>query len=219
MKTLKNLFLSGVLIAAFGCQQSTDTPVKIITANDSVSYSYGVVVAESLKEIKDINSDMVAAAVKEVMLEKEQLDMNTCKQIITKERSKANLSLKKGQLAFLEENKNKEGVITTESGLQYQIIVEGNGKKPAPTSKVTVHYTGTFIDGKKFDSSVDRGEPITFGLNQVIKGWTEGVQLCKTGGKIRLFIPYNLAYGEQGRPGAIPPFSTLLFDIELISFE
>jgi FKBP-type peptidyl-prolyl cis-trans isomerase len=216
---LKNLLLSGILIAAFGCQQGTDKPAKLSIANDSLSYSYGIAMAESLKGIKGLNPEIVAAAVKEAMLEKGQFDMNTSKKIITKERAKANESLKKDQLAFLEENKNKEGVITTESGLQYQIIVEGNGANPTPTSKVTVHYTGTFIDGKKFDSSVDRGEPITFALNQVIKGWTEGVQLCKTGGKIRLFIPYYLAYGEQGRQGAIPPFSTLLFDIELISFE
>lgn len=116
--------------------------------------------------------------------------------------------------AFLAENATKEGIIVTESGLQYEVISMGTGAKPAATDKVKVHYHGTFIDGEVFDSSVERGEPIEFGLNQVIKGWTEGVQLMPVGSKFRFYIPYNLAYGEQGR-GGIPPYATLIFDIEL----
>ncbi len=116
--------------------------------------------------------------------------------------------------AFLAENAQREGIIVTESGLQYEVISMGTGAKPAATDKVKVHYHGTFINGEVFDSSVERGEPIEFGLNQVIRGWTEGVQLMPVGSKFRFYIPYNLAYGEQGR-GGIPPYATLIFDIEL----
>jgi FKBP-type peptidyl-prolyl cis-trans isomerase len=115
--------------------------------------------------------------------------------------------------AFLEENAKKEGVVTTESGLQYKMIEDGSGRTPAPTDKVTVHYTGTLIDGTEFDSSHKRGKPATFGLNAVIKGWTEGLQLMKEGGKAQLFIPPELAYGDRGRLA----HRTLIFDVELIS--
>lgn len=107
----------------------------------------------------------------------------------------------------------------TPSGLRYQVITEGTGAKPTATSNVKVHYTGSFLDGKVFDSSVQRGEPISFGLNQVIPGWTEGVQLMKEGAKYKFYIPYNLAYGEQGYPGAIPPKSDLIFEVELIKIN
>jgi len=120
---------------------------------------------------------------------------------------------------FLEENKKNPEVKETASGLQYMVLQEGNGEHPTATSKVTVHYTGKLLDGTVFDSSVDRGEPITFGLNQVIRGWTEGLQLMTPGSKYRLFIPYNLAYGENGAGGMIPGGATLIFDVELISFE
>ena len=116
---------------------------------------------------------------------------------------------------FLEENKLKEGIIVTESGLQYEVLKMGKGKKPAATDKVKVHYHGTLIDGKVFDSSVERGEPIVFGLNQVIKGWTEGVQLMPLGSKFRFYIPQELGYGAQAA-GDIPPYSTLIFEVELI---
>jgi FKBP-type peptidyl-prolyl cis-trans isomerase FklB len=114
---------------------------------------------------------------------------------------------------FMEENAKKEGVVTTESGLQYKIVTEGTGKTPGPTDKVTVNYRGTLIDGKEFDSSYKRGKPATFGLNAVIKGWSEGLQLMKEGGKAQLFIPPNLAYGDRGPLG----HRTLIFDVELIS--
>ncbi len=118
--------------------------------------------------------------------------------------------------AFLKLNKEKSGIKTTDSGLQYKVLLEGTGKSPNATDRVTVHYEGTLIDGTKFDSSYDRGEPIDFGLNQVIPGWTEGVQLMKEGAKYKFFIPSELAYGPQGSPGAIPPNAALIFTVELI---
>jgi FKBP-type peptidyl-prolyl cis-trans isomerase FklB len=119
---------------------------------------------------------------------------------------------------FLAENALKEGVTTTESGLQYEVIKMGKGKKPAATDRVKVHYHGTLTDGTVFDSSVDRGEPTSFGLNQVIKGWTEGLQLMPVGSKFRFYIPQELGYGAQAA-GSIPPYSTLIFEVELLGIE
>ncbi|MBQ4390877.1 MAG: FKBP-type peptidyl-prolyl cis-trans isomerase [Paludibacteraceae bacterium] len=119
---------------------------------------------------------------------------------------------------FLAENKLKDGVIETESGLQYEVIKMGKGAKPSATDRVKVHYHGTLIDGTVFDSSVERGEPIVFGLNQVIAGWTEGVQLMPVGSKFRFFIPQELAYGAR-EAGSIPPYSTLIFEVELLGIE
>ena len=122
-------------------------------------------------------------------------------------------------IAFLEQNKTAKGVITTASGLQYKVLQAGAGSQhPEPTDKVRVHYHGTFIDGRVFDSSVERGQPIDFKLNQVIKGWTEGLQLMVIGEKTRFFIPSSLAYGERGA-GPIPPGSTLIFDVELLGIN
>ena len=117
------------------------------------------------------------------------------------------------------ENAKKDNIVVLPSGLQYEVIREGNGKKPSATSKVKCHYEGTLIDGTKFDSSYDRGEPATFGLNQVIAGWTEGLQLMSEGAKYRFFIPYNLGYGERGAGASIPPYAALVFDVELIEVQ
>jgi FKBP-type peptidyl-prolyl cis-trans isomerase FklB len=120
---------------------------------------------------------------------------------------------------FLAENAKQPDVQTTSSGLQYRIVREGTGKSPQATDTVEVHYRGTFINGKTFDSSYDRGETIEFPLNGVIRGWTEGLQLMKEGGEARLFIPYQLGYGERGAGGAIPPYAALIFDVELIKVK
>jgi FKBP-type peptidyl-prolyl cis-trans isomerase len=120
---------------------------------------------------------------------------------------------------FLAGNKGKDGVKTTASGLQYKVLKEGTGPRPQPTSQVTVHYKGTLLDGKQFDSSYDRREPATFPLNRVIPGWTEGVQLMTVGSKYQFWIPSDLAYGPQGSPPTIPPNSTLVFEVELLSFK
>jgi FKBP-type peptidyl-prolyl cis-trans isomerase FklB len=118
--------------------------------------------------------------------------------------------------AYLADNAKKEGIITTASGLQYKVLKEGNGKSPKATDKVRCHYEGMLVDGTLFDSSIQRGEPAVFGLNQVISGWTEGLQLMKEGGKYRFFIPYQLGYGERGAEASIPPYAALIFDVELI---
>ena len=129
---------------------------------------------------------------------------------------KGEANLEEGR-KFLENNAKEEGVQQTDSGLQYKVIKEGEGAKPAATDKVTTHYHGTYITGDVFDSSYQRGQPATFGLNQVIPGWTEGLQLMSVGAKYRFFIPSKLAYGENGANGAIEPNATLIFDVELIS--
>jgi FKBP-type peptidyl-prolyl cis-trans isomerase len=120
---------------------------------------------------------------------------------------------------FLEDNAKNEGVKTTASGLQYKVLDEGYGTKPKANHTVTVHYRGTLIDGTEFDSSYKRGEPISFALNRVIAGWTEGLQLMKTGAKYEFYIPYNLAYGERGAGGVIPPYATLIFEVELLEVK
>jgi FKBP-type peptidyl-prolyl cis-trans isomerase FklB len=132
--------------------------------------------------------------------------------------NKAKMAAKEGEI-FLAENAKKEGVTITPSGLQFEVMTAAEGAKPLATDQVTVHYTGTTIDGKIFDSSVQRGQPATFGLNQVIAGWTEGVQLMSVGEKYRFFIPYNLAYGEKGAGADIAPYSALIFEVELIKIN
>lgn len=117
---------------------------------------------------------------------------------------------------FLESNKKNDGVKVTATGLQYKVLAQGSGKTPTPTDRVTVHYTGKLTDGTIFDSSIRRGQPATFRVNQVIPGWTEALQMMKEGDKWTLYIPYSLGYGERGDPPQIPPFSTLIFDVELL---
>ncbi|MBN8617838.1 MAG: FKBP-type peptidyl-prolyl cis-trans isomerase [Anaerolineae bacterium] len=127
--------------------------------------------------------------------------------------------MKEAGQKFLEANASKEGVQTTASGLQYKVLVAGSGPRPTASDTVSVHYRGTFIDGKTFDSSYDRGQPISFPLNRVIRGWTEGVQLMPVGSTYEFYIPYQLAYGENGAGGVIPPFATLIFQVELLGIE
>lgn len=213
MKLLKTLIIIGTVFSFVACQQmGSNKPAKLSTMEDSVSYSYGVVMAERLKEVKDLDAELVAAAVIETLNDQAQFDGRTGNDVIGR-------GMAAEQMAFLEENETKEGVLTTESGLQYKVIEEGSGNTPEATSEVTVHYTGKLIDGSVFDSSVERGEPISFPLNRVIRGWTEGLQLMKEGGKMELYIPYSLAYGPQGRPPVIPPYATLIFEVELISIK
>lgn len=135
------------------------------------------------------------------------------------EKEAAMENFKNAQFSWLDDNATKDGVSTTESGLQYKVLTEGEGKIPSATSQVTVHYEGKLITGDIFDSSYKRGETIQFGLNQVIPGWTEGLQLMKEGATYELYIPYSIGYGERGSGGSIPPFATLIFKVELISVD
>lgn len=197
---------------------------------DKLSYALGLGIGQQLKSVdaRDIIIDDFAQAIKDVLNDKELAVTNReAQQIVTKyfqeKEEKMNAEkAKKGKVAreageaFLKENSSKEGVITTKSGLQYKVLQEGNGKSPKATDSVRCHYEGMLIDGTLFDSSLQRGEPATFPLNGVIAGWTEGLQLMKEGAKYRFFIPYLLGYGANGAGNSIPPYSTLIFDVELI---
>lgn len=199
---------------------------------DKVSYALGIGIGRQLSQMgaADLNIDDFALAIKDVIAGDLKLGDAEAQQIVQEffakqeEKQKAEAA-EKGKAAkqdgekFLAENGKKEGVITTASGLQYQVLREGNGQSPKATDTVECHYEGTLIDGTKFDSSYDRGQTATFPLNQVIAGWTEGLQLMKEGGKYRFFIPYELGYGERGAGASIPPFSTLVFDVELVSVK
>lgn len=199
---------------------------------DKVSYALGIGIGRQLSQMgaADLNIDDFAQAIKDVIAGDLKLSEAEAQQIVQEffakqeEKQKAEAA-EKGKAAkqdgekFLAENGKKEGVITTASGLQYQVLREGNGQSPKATDTVECHYEGTLIDGTKFDSSYDRGQTATFPLNQVIAGWTEGLQLMKEGGKYRFFIPYELGYGERGAGASIPPFSTLVFDVELVSVK
>lgn len=143
------------------------------------------------------------------------LFVQACEQPISNEKLK---ELKAEGAAYLTENKKREGVLVTESGLQYEILVPAEGIKPKASDTVEVHYRGTLINGEEFDSSYKRGNTISFPLNRVIKGWTEGVQLMNAGSKFRFAIPYDLAYGQRGK-GDIPPYATLIFEIELVAIK
>lgn len=190
---------------------------------DKLSYALGMSMASNLMNsgLKNIDVDSFVKAFTEIMDNKTpSMSPQEANQILqdyfTKQQDEMlNKNLEAGK-AFLEENKKKEGVIALPSGLQYEILNEGDGDIPKATDKVKCHYHGTLLDGTVFDSSVQRGQPAVFGVNQVIKGWVEALQLMSVGSKWRLFIPSNLAYGEQGAGGSIEPNSTLIFDVELL---
>ncbi len=190
---------------------------------DSMSYAFGFNISQDLKArgFKSLNYDLVAKAMSDGFHGKDSLlTKDQCQKIIVRALANANRDKYAPVLAegkkFLEENKKKPGVITLPSGLQYEVIRAGTGDKPKATDEVTVNYEGTLISGKKFDSSYDRKQEAKFSLNGVIPGWTEGVQLMPVGSKYHFVIPYQLAYGERGAGQDIPPYSVLIFDIELI---
>lgn len=208
------------------------------TSMDSVSYAIGMDIARSLKNpsLTNLNLDLVAKAVRDSKDEKYALTQeqyqNTLSNFSQQMRSSQEAEQAKTQAEnakkyepnrlagekFLAENKTKDSVVTTSSGLEYKILKQGAGAKPTLSDKVKTHYHGTLIDGTVFDSSVERGEPISFPLNGVIQGWQEGLQLMPVGSKFRFYIPYQLAYGERAA-GQISPYSALVFDVELLEIE
>lgn len=193
---------------------------------DKISYAIGLSMGQNLmgSGVTKMEYADLAEGIKDV-LEKNQpkISYQEAQQVLGKffqelEEKIAGEAKAAGE-KFLEENKQREGVKVTASGLQYEVIEATLGQKPKATDKVKVHYEGTLIDGTVFDSSYQRGEPITFGLNQVIAGWTEGLQLMSIGSKYKLYIPYNLGYGAQGAGASIPPYAALIFTVELLGIE
>ena len=196
---------------------------------DNVSYALGLGIGRQLAQMgaSDLNIDEFAAAIKDVLagnpLKVSNKDAQTIVENYFKkkeekmmaERSAQGKVAKEAGEQYLAANAKNEGVVTLPSGLQYTVLREGNGKKPKATDQVVCHYEGFLVDGTVFDSSYQRGEPATFALNQVITGWTEGLQLMQEGAKYRFFIPWRLGYGESGAGTLIPPYSALIFDVEL----
>ncbi|SFD13173.1 FKBP-type peptidyl-prolyl cis-trans isomerase [Algibacter pectinivorans] len=233
MKIMKVLSLLAVIILVASCNQNGATQKALTTEIDSVSYAIGMDVAKNVKaSFDEFDGDLFMQGFNNVSDSTNiLLDEAKAQQVVRayfqkKQQADAAKLKEEGEKnkiegeKFLAENKTKDGVVTTESGLQYIVLKEGTGAKPTTASKVKVHYHGTLIDGTVFDSSVDRGEPTEFGVTQVIKGWTEGLQLMKEGAKYKFFIPSNIAYGANPRPGGpIKPNSTLIFDVELLEVK
>ena len=190
---------------------------------DKISYALGLGIGQQIKSMNIENfsiedftksiSDVIEG--KETAFSSREAQMMLQEYFTRKQKGEAQAHIAEGK-AYLDANAKRQGVVVTKSGLQYEVLQEGKGKSPKATDTVRCHYEGRLLDGTVFDSSYKRGEPADFGLNQVIPGWTEGVQLMKEGAKFRFTIPYLLAYGEQGAGASIPPFSTLIFDVELI---
>ena len=199
---------------------------KLKTEIDSVSYCIGVNIGENLKnQFSDIDIKDFMNGINDVLSDESEPKISNAEaqkilqEYFSKQQElKSKKAIEEGE-NFLAENGKKKGVTTLESGLQYEVITKGEGAKPTLNDQVTTHYHGTLIDGTVFDSSVERGQPATFPVSGVIKGWTEALQLMSVGSKWKLFVPYNLAYGERGAGANIGPFTTLIFEVELISIN
>lgn len=232
MKTLYVL-LAGLVFFSFACSNKDSKTadsgdVKLTTTMDSLSYIIGNNLGKNfMQDSLDISNEAFIKGMEDAKMSKsiltdsiknkvmKEFSEAKQKQEATKMQAQSSKNLADGQ-KFLDANKSKEGIKVTASGLQYKIIAPGSAKKPSLTDVVTVHYKGTFIDEKVFDSSFERGQPVTFSLNEIIPGWREGIQLIGEGGKIMLYIPSNLAYGENSPGNIIPPNSVLIFEVELI---
>ena len=222
------LIVTGLVITFSSCGQkeTKETNYTLKSEIDSVSYAIGISIGENFKKQDlTISQDAFFKAMKDVYsngefaINKQDGDKLVQNYFQKQQQSKFTGNIEAGK-KFLEESAKKEGVTSLPSGLLYEVLTKGTGKEhPGPTSKVTTHYHGTLTDGTVFDSSVDRGQPATFGVNQVIKGWTEILQLMVPGDKWKVYIPYNLAYGERGSGQQIGPYSALVFEIELISIS
>jgi FKBP-type peptidyl-prolyl cis-trans isomerase len=223
------LAIGALALACVSCGGEAPRKTTLESEIENVSYAYGMDVASVLKRAPiEFDTDVFMQGFKDAYLDGELLMTETEKMQILQDfmmqmreeqmamsEAESETNMSDGQ-AFLDENKTKEGVMTTASGLQYMVLEQGSGPRPSATSKVKVHYEGKFINGEKFDSSLDRGVPAEFPLNAVIGGWTEGLQLMPVGSKYRLFVPSELAYGERGMPPTIGPNATLIFEVELL---
>ncbi len=220
----KQIALPAMVLTLVACdqQQSEKASQMVETDEDRYSYGLGMVIGERvLKQYENLNYDLLLQGMQDqhqgaetqITLQEAGDALNAYLEKAFAEQSVANKA--RGE-EYLKANAEKEGVKVTDSGLQYSVITEGDGPRPSATDEVTVHYRGTLIDGTEFDSSYSRGAPTSFELNQVIPGWTEGVQLMSVGSKYRFVIPYDLAYGERGAGGAIGPFEALIFEVELL---
>ena len=208
--------------------QQADEDKKAALGNhaDSVAYAFGASVARDLKRtgLEGINAKVLAQAVADIFDGKaspfdEEQERQLIMTTITAAREKMDSRMIEEANAFMDRNGSRPGIVTTASGLQYEVVREGAGERPALEDTVTVHYKGQLTDGKVFDSSYDRGEPTTFPLGRVIQGWQEGLRLMPAGAHYRIYVPYRLGYGERGAGQDIPPYSPLIFDVELISVQ
>jgi len=229
---MKSVWMAVLAVLVIAGSVVGEEPVSLKSQKDKISYIIGLDIGNNLKrQSADVDLDILLRGMKDslsgtkpVLSENEIREVTTAfKQEMTKKQAEETKKLaeknKKEGEAFLEENKKKEGVKTLPSGLQYKVITEGSGRSPKESDTVTVNYKGTFVDGTEFDSSYKRGEPATFPVNGVIKGWVEALPLMKEGAKWQLFIPPGLAYGETGAGNAIGPNATLIFEVELISIK
>jgi FKBP-type peptidyl-prolyl cis-trans isomerase FklB len=231
VKTMKKglIILGAGMLLTSSAMAQAPTQTKITNKVDSISYLVGLNIGASiLKDFNEANVAVLMSAIQDVMNGNPPKVNDQGNTIVNNYfQSKAQATAEKQNAEskaegekFMADNKKKPTVKVTASGLQYEVITEGTGEKPTATSKVKVHYHGTTPDGRVFDSSVERGEPIEFGLNQVIKGWTEGLQLMKMGGKYKFYIPQELAYGANPQPGSIiEPFMPLVFEVELLGIS
>lgn len=224
MKPLRRIITSAMAAAilcsaAARAEEAPKSTVQLPDDKAKISYAIGMILGRQIKDNGfEIDPQVFLAAVEDVMAGREPaLTMQEGREVMTQAQLKKAEVAKAAGEKFLEENAKKDGVNVTASGLQYKVLREGSGTPPGATDEVTVHYQGTLTDGTKFDSSYDRGEPATFALNQVIPGWTEGLQLMKPGAKYELYIPAALGYGEGGMPPRIPPNSVLVFQVELLN--
>jgi len=234
MKKISIIIVSAIAsIAMVSCNSNENAKVELKDFNDSLSYAIGMRLYDMYAG-DNLNSETDSSMVMKGFADKiNGVEIMTAEQEEStimaffaqkqeeqqKEQAKQFEDIKAEGENFLAENAKRSEVKTTESGLQYEVITEGKGNKPAATDVVKVHYKGTLIDGTTFDSSYDRGEPAEFPLNQVIPGWTEGLQLMSVGSKYKLYIPYQLGYGERGAGGQIKPYSALIFEVELLEIK
>jgi FKBP-type peptidyl-prolyl cis-trans isomerase len=232
LKQIAAIVVVALTVSILSCGMVLAQDEQLKTDSDKLSYVLGMDIGAFLKEVpQEVDFDIFMRGLKDVYkgentLLSEEEALNIKQDFIKEMQLEAIKKLndikeknKKDGEAFLAGNKKKKGVMTTASGLQYEVIKKGTGASPKIDDRVKVHYAGSLIDGVEFDSSYKRGEPVTFPLNGVIQGWSEGLQLMKVGGKSRLFIPSELAYGEQGAGQQIPPNSVLIFEVELLGIE